>query len=70
MRLLGISIASLSSGIFVRAILMVITDTKNSGLGELTFLQLSTTYSPALIAGRSIRYEGEICSFRRLLNLG
>jgi len=39
MRLVGISIASFSSG-----------------LGELTFLQLSTTYSPASVAGRSISY--------------
>lgn len=56
LRLLGISIASFSSGTFL---------SKNSwlpliqiiGLGELTFLQLSTTYSPASVAGRSIRYE-------------
>lgn len=25
------------------------------GLGELTFLQLSTTYAPASVAGRSVR---------------
>ncbi|KAK2460752.1 hypothetical protein APHAL10511_007222 [Amanita phalloides] len=39
MRLLGISLASFSSG-----------------LGELTFLQLSTTYSPLSIAGHSVGY--------------
>ncbi|TFK31683.1 batten's disease protein Cln3 [Crucibulum laeve] len=39
MRLLGISLASFSSG-----------------LGELTFLQLSTTYSPPSIAGHSVGY--------------
>ncbi|KAG6865745.1 hypothetical protein C0991_012217 [Blastosporella zonata] len=39
MRLLGISLASFSSG-----------------LGELTFLQLSTTYTPASVSGRSVGY--------------
>ncbi|KAF7762224.1 hypothetical protein Agabi119p4_8817 [Agaricus bisporus var. burnettii] len=39
MRLLGISIASLSSG-----------------LGELTFLQLSTTYAPPSVGGHSVGY--------------
>ncbi|KAF7342040.1 Protein BTN [Mycena venus] len=39
MRLLGISIASFSSG-----------------LGELTFLQLSTTYAPPSVAGHSVGY--------------
>ncbi|KAK0194478.1 batten's disease protein Cln3 [Armillaria mellea] len=39
MRLLGISLASFSSG-----------------LGELTFLQLSTTYAPPSIAGHSVGY--------------
>ncbi|KAF9563812.1 batten's disease protein Cln3 [Agrocybe pediades] len=39
MRLLGIALASFSSG-----------------LGELTFLQLSTTYSPPSIAGHSVGY--------------
>ncbi|KAG6827711.1 hypothetical protein H0H92_010684 [Tricholoma furcatifolium] len=39
MRLLGISLASFSSG-----------------LGELTFLQLSTTYAPPAVAGRSVGY--------------
>ncbi|KAJ7057155.1 batten's disease protein Cln3 [Mycena amicta] len=39
MRLLGIGLASFSSG-----------------LGELTFLQLSTTYSPPSVAGRSVGY--------------
>ncbi|KAF7292802.1 Protein BTN [Mycena indigotica] len=39
MRLLGIGLASFSSG-----------------LGELTFLQLSTTYSPPSIAGHSVGY--------------
>jgi battenin len=39
MRLLGICLASLSSG-----------------LGELTFLQLSTTYSPSSVAGHSVGY--------------
>ncbi|KAG7442878.1 batten's disease protein Cln3 [Guyanagaster necrorhizus] len=39
MRLLGISLASFSSG-----------------LGELTFLQLSTTYTPPSIAGHSVGY--------------
>ncbi|KAF8065266.1 batten's disease protein Cln3 [Lyophyllum atratum] len=39
MRLLGISLASFSSG-----------------LGELTFLQLSTTYAPPSVAGRSVGY--------------
>ncbi|KAF7325244.1 Protein BTN [Mycena kentingensis (nom. inval.)] len=39
MRLLGIGLASFSSG-----------------LGELTFLQLSTTYSPPSVAGHSVGY--------------
>ncbi|KAF8178080.1 batten's disease protein Cln3 [Mycena galopus ATCC 62051] len=39
MRLLGIGIASFSSG-----------------LGELTFLQLSTTYAPSSVAGHSVGY--------------
>ncbi|KAF5384288.1 hypothetical protein D9615_003218 [Tricholomella constricta] len=39
MRLVGISLASFSSG-----------------LGELTFLQLSTTYAPSSVAGRSVGY--------------
>jgi len=39
MRLLGICLASFSSG-----------------LGELTFLQLSTTYSPSSVAGHSVGY--------------
>ncbi|KAJ7093914.1 batten's disease protein Cln3 [Mycena belliarum] len=39
MRLLGISLASFSSG-----------------LGELTFLQLSTTYAPPSVAGHSVGY--------------
>ncbi|KAG6889395.1 hypothetical protein C0992_005479 [Termitomyces sp. T32_za158] len=39
MRLLGIGLASFSSG-----------------LGELTFLQLSTTYAPPSVAGRSVGY--------------
>jgi battenin len=39
MRLLGISLASFSSG-----------------LGELTFLQLSTTYTPPSVAGKSVGY--------------
>jgi battenin len=28
----------------------------SSGLGELTFLQLSTTYAPSSVAGRSLGY--------------
>ena len=69
MRLIGISIASFSSGTFLLKKLWV-SLMQIIGLGELTFLQLSTTYSPASVAGRSIRYEERrIYNYRRMLRL-
>jgi len=54
MRLLGISIASFSSGPFKRvSVRLWLKDNCGLGLGELTFLQLSTTYLP-VAAGRSV----------------
>ncbi|KAG6857514.1 hypothetical protein H0H87_002139 [Tephrocybe sp. NHM501043] len=47
MRLLGIGLASFSSG-----------------LGEITFLQLSTTYAPPSVAGRSVGYAHSIALSR------
>ena len=56
MRLLGICLASFSSGTFIvlseQSEFMVTT----SGLGELTYLQLSTTYAPQSVAGHSVGY--------------
>lgn len=55
MRLLGISLASFSSGKLIGTSqdfpLFVAL-----GLGELTFLQLSTTYAPPSVGGRSVGY--------------
>ena len=34
-----------------------LANTRNKGLGELTFLQLSTTYKPPSVAGRSVGWD-------------
>ncbi len=55
MRLLGICLASFSSGgscVNNGAIMRVLTMCE--GLGELTFLQLSTRYHPPSVAGHSV----------------
>lgn len=55
MRLLGIGLASLSSGMYLLWILFAFILTE-LGLGELTFLQLSTRYHPSSVAGHSVGY--------------
>ncbi|KAF7329953.1 Protein BTN [Mycena kentingensis (nom. inval.)] len=57
MRLLGIGLASFSSGAL--SVNVSCADSElvvPQGLGELTFLQLSTTYSPPSVAGHSVGY--------------
>ncbi|OCB89152.1 batten's disease protein Cln3 [Sanghuangporus baumii] len=58
MRLLGIGLASLSSGQLLNLrVAIVYNDVRvmHAGLGELTFLQLSTKY-PSSVGGRSVGY--------------
>ena len=54
MRLLGICFASFSSGVYAVWIPWSLL-TNKTGLGELTFLQLSTRYHPPSVAGHSVR---------------
>lgn len=54
MRLLGIGIASFSSGKHILYSAHIVANCLRLGLGELTFLQLSTTYAPPSVAGHSV----------------
>ncbi|KAF5313328.1 hypothetical protein D9611_008647 [Ephemerocybe angulata] len=52
---LGMLIIAFFDGLFVR-LLGICFASFSSGLGELTFLQLSTTYSPPTVAGHAVGY--------------
>lgn len=54
MRLLGICLASFSSGSVTSILQEAIAEGSIIGLGELTFLQLSTRYRPLAVAGHSV----------------
>jgi battenin len=56
MRLLGIGLASFSSGNKHLLVSLFNCPHRGPGLGELTFLQLSTTYAPLSVAGHSVGY--------------
>ena len=58
MRLLGIGLASFSSGqlLLLRSMSDYNSNMRDVGLGELTFLQLSTKYHPSSVGGHSIGY--------------
>ena len=59
MRLLGIALSSFSSGAWTKTTSALTHRLVLAGLGELTFLQLSTTYTPPSIAAHCI---GCVCS--------